>query len=309
MSNSAYLQNPEDKLQYGVPTATDVEIMRASSVVDHYLQRPKGCVWTPDATGQPVYMAGANPTITLTYIGTINPGTNVTINVANFVGQDDSLQFDVVILDRLGQTGIMEACVVTSSGPGQITFQTVVNTHVGSVGNPVTIDRGLVIEEERPLPGQRSVTRLAEWPIANLISGVGRYGYGRRSDQKLGYFYDVNLLSTLSAFGGPPIWNSFAVHSSSLNPSTGDLWVPAGLLLAYYTDIKVRYVGGWPQTSLPAEIKIATAELIQRSRDAPMGPMVRRFNTGKVTIERFADTIIDPDIKSLLRPYQANWMV
>lgn len=309
MSNSAYLQNTEDKLFYGVPTATDVEIMRASALVDHYLQRPKGCVWVPDSTGQPIYMAGANPLITYLYPGTISPGTNVTINLAKFVGQDDSLQYDVVILDRLGQTGTMEACVTTSSAAGTLSFQSVANTHVGSVGTPVTIERGLVIEEERALPGQRSVTRLAEWPIANVITGVGRYGYGRRSDQKLGYFYDVNLLSTLSAFGGPPTWNSFAVASSSLNPSTGDLWIPAGLLLAYYTDIKVRYVGGWPQASLPNEIKVATAELIQRMRDAPMGPMVRRFNTGKVTIERFADTIIDPDIKSLIRPYQANWMV
>jgi len=309
MSNSAYLQTPQEKEQYGVPTATDVEVMRASSLVDHYLQRPKGCVWTPDETGQPVYMAGANPTITYLYPGVINPGTQVMINLPNFVGQDDSLQFDVVIVDRLAQTGTMEACVVTSSGPGQLTFQTVVNAHNGNAGNPVTIERGLIIEEERPMPGQRSVTRLAEWPIANLLSGVGRYGYGRRSDQKLGYFYDVNLLSTLSAFGGPPIWNQFSVPSSSLNPSTGDLWVPAGLLLAYYTDVKVRYVGGWPQGSLPSEIKIATADLIKRMRDAPMGPMVRRFNTGKVTIERFADTIIDPDVKSLIRPYQANWMV
>lgn len=308
MANSQYLQNAEDKEFYGVPTATVVEIMRASAVVDHYLQRPKGCVWVPDSTGQPVYMAGANPLITYVYPGTISPGTNVTISLPNFVGQDDSLQFDVVILDRLTPS-LMEACVVTSSGPGQLTFQKVVNTHTGTAGTPVTIDRGLVIEEERPLPGQRSVTRLAEWPIANVISGAGRYGYGRRSDQKLGYFYDVNLLSTLSAFGGPPIWNSFAIPSSSLNPSTGDVWVPAGLLLAYYTDIKVRYVGGWPQQSLPNEIKVVTADLIKRIRDTPMGPMVRRFNTGKVTIERFADTVLDPDLKALIRPYQANWMV
>lgn len=308
MSNSAYLQNAEDKLFYGVPTATDVEVMRASALVDHYLQRPKGCVWVPDITGQPIYMAGANPTISYPYVGTIAPGTNVTISLPSFVGQDDSLQYDVVVLDRTSDT-LREACVVTSSGPGQLTFQTVVRTHTGTTQNPIMIDRGLVIEEERPLPGQRSVTRLAEWPIANLLSGVGRYGYGRRSDQKLGYFYDVNLLSTLSAFGGPPIWNSFAIPSSSLNPSTGDLWVPAGLLLAYYTDIKVRYVGGWPQASLPNEVKVVTAELIKRMRDAPMGPMVRRFNTGKVTIERFADTVIDPDMKSLIRPYQANWMV
>lgn len=307
MAASAYIQGAADQEFYGIPLATPVDIMRASSLIDHYLRRPKGCVWVADQTGQPIYMFGANPTITYTTAGTISPGASVVVTLPAFVGQDDSLVGDVLILDRLIPS-VAEACVVATCASGQVTLKNVQFTHNGAT-TPVTLDRGLVIDEEHPLPGQRSITRLAEWPIANVLGALGRYSYGRRSDQKLGYFYDVNLLSTLSAFGGPPTWNAFSIPSSSLNPSTGDLWVPAGLLLAYYTDIKARYVGGWPQTSLPTEIKLATAALVKSIHNAPMGPLVRRFNTGKISIERFSDTVIDEDIKGLLRPYQANWFV
>lgn len=306
MAASAYIKTAAEKEEYGIPLATPVEIMRASSLVDHYLRRPKGCVWTADSVGKPAYMAGATASLTYTSYDLIVPGDTVTVQVEEYVGQDDSLVSDILVLDRLKATS--EACVVLNSAPGEITFRTVEKTHDGTT-TPFTLERGLVVEEEKPLPGQRSVTRLSEWPIANILSAVGRYGYGRRSDQKVGYSNDVNLLSTMSAFGGPPTWNPFSIPASSLNPTTGDFWVPAGLLLAYYTDIKARYVGGWPENGLPPEIKIATATLVERIRDAPFGPTVRRFNTGKISIERFADSLIDPDTKTMLRPFMANWMI
>lgn len=306
MPASAYIQGAAEQETFGIAKATPVEIMRASSLVDHYLRRPKGAVWMPDATGQPIYMAGANPTITYSCSQLIEPGSSVVVPIGTFIQKDDSLIGEVLILDRLTPS-LVEACVIQSISPGQVTLGGVVNTHDGTT-TPFLLERGMLVEEEKPLPSQRSITRLSEWPIANILSTLGRYGYGRRTDQSQGYMYDINLLSTLSAFGGPPAWTPVAVPATSLNPTTGEMWVPAGLLLSYYTDIKTRYVGGWPQASLPNEIKMATAILVERIQDAPMGPLVRRFSTGKVTIERFADTVIDQDTKTMLRPYMSNWM-
>lgn len=307
MPASAYLANSADYEMYGVPLTSQSHVLRASLLIDHYLRRPEGCVWVPDANGQPCYMAAKVPSLTYTTAGTISPGTSVVVSLPAYVGDNDSLIGEVVVLDRL-VPAVTEACIVQAQTTGQITLTSVQFTHTGST-TPVTLEFGMSISEELTMPNQRSVTRLSEWPIAKLMSGIGRYGYGRRTDQMLGYFYDANLIATLSAFGGPPAWVPFFTPASSLNPETGDLWVPAGTLLAYYTDVKIRYLGGWSAATLPPQIKVATASIVDAMSAAPMGPQIRRFNAGKTQIERFADTVLDPDVKSMLRPYMANWMI
>lgn len=304
---SCYLATTAEYETYGVPFTSPAQVARASLLVDHYLRRPEGCVYGLDANGQPAYMIAKAPSLVYTTDSIIPVGKNVVVLLPGYVGDSDSLIGETVVLDRL-LPSITETCIVQSVIAGQITLANVQFPHVGTT-TPVVLEFGMSVLEELSLPNQRSIARLSEWPIAQLQSGLGRYGYGRRLDQTLGYFYDANLIATLSAFGGPPAWVPFFVPASSLNPQTGDLWVPAGTLLAYYTDIKVRYVGGWSQASLPPQIKIATATIIDALSAAPMGPQIRRFNAGKTQIERFADTVLDSDIKSMLRPYMANWMI
>jgi len=307
MVASCYLTSSADYEEYGVPLAARGQVMRASLLIDHYLRRPEGCVWVPDANGQPAYMAAKAPSITYTSNAIISPGTSVVVPLPSYVGDSDSLIGDVVVLDRT-LPSVVEACVVQAQKTGQITLTNVQFTHTGTA-TPVTLEFGMTVDEELTMPNQRSVTRLSQWPVAKLMSGIGRYGYGRRTDQMLGYFYDANLLSTLSAFGGPPAWTPFFTPASSLNPNTGDLWVPAGTLLAYYTDVKMRYNAGWQANNLPAQIKVACAAIVDALGAAPMGPQIRRFNAGKTQIERFAESVLDPDIKTMLRPFMANWMI
>lgn len=304
---SCYLPTTADYETFGVPFTGPAQVTRASLLVDHYLRRPEGCVYGVDAFGQPAYMVAKPPSVVYTTTSIIPVGTNVVVSLPGLISDSDSLIGETVVLDRL-LPSVTEACIVQRVAAGQITLTNVQTPHIGTT-TPVTLEFGMSILEELTMPSQRSIARLSEWPIAQLQSGLGRYGYGRRLDQTLGYFYDANLLATVSAFGGPPAWVPFSVPASSLNPSTGDLWVPSGTLLAYYTDIKVRYIGGWSVTGLPPAIKIATAAIVNALGAAPMGPQIRRFNAGKTQIERFADTVMDPDIKSMLRPYMANWMI
>lgn len=301
MVASAYLTGPADYEQYGVPLASPAKVLHASLLIDHYLSRPFGLIWMPDANGQPAYMLAATPSLVYSSSTPILAGTNVVVSLPNYVGDNDSLIGEVVILDRL-VSGATEACVVQAVQAGQVTLTTVQFDHTAL---PVTLEFGLGVTEEHAMPAARSVTRLAQWPIVKLFSGIGRYGYGRRLDQEMGSFYDMNLLSTLSAFGGPPIWVPFSVPASSLNPGTGDVWVPAGTLLAYYTDVKMRYVGGWSQTTLPWQIKAACGRIVEAMEAAPLGPQIRKFNAGKTSIERFSETVLDRDIKRMLGEYMA----
>lgn len=307
MTASNYLVGPAEYETYGVSLASGTNVMRASLLVDHYLRRPEGCVYATDANGRPCYMVAMAPTMTYTFSGALAPGANVVVPLPGYVSDSDALVGDIVVVDRLIPSAV-EACIIQSVGAGQVTLTNVQFAHTGT-STPVTLEFGLSITDELTMPSQRSRARLSQWPIARVLSGLGRYGYGRRTDQSAGYFYDANLIATVAAFGGPPAWLPFSVPSSSLNPSTGDIWVPAGTLLAYYTDIKMRYIGGWSATALPSQIKVATAAIVDAMSAAPMGPQIRRFNAGKTNIERFADTVMDPDIKMMLRPYMANWMI
>lgn len=307
MVASVYLLDSGEYETYGVPLCRPDQVLRASLLIDHYLRRPEGCVWMPDANGQPCYMSTTVPSLSYVSTTPISPGLSVVVPLPNYIGDNDSLIGECVVLDRLNPL-LVESCVVSGVQAGQVTLTNVQFSHPATP-LPVSIEFGMAVTEEKSLPSERAITRLAQWPVAQLLSGIGRYSYGRRNQQELGYFYDVNLLSTMAAFGGPPAWTSFTVPASSLNPNSGDLWVPAGLLLSYYTEVKIRYVAGWSATGLPPAIKIACGMIVSALQAAPMGPQIRRFGAGKLTTERFADTVLDGDIRSMLRPYMAAGMV
>jgi hypothetical protein len=79
------------------------------------------------------------------------------------------------------------------------------------------------------MPNKRSVARVAKWPIINVVSLLGRYAYGRRSDQVGGLYQEMNLLASVQTFGGPPQWIPINVTQSSWSDQNGDIWVPAGM--------------------------------------------------------------------------------
>lgn len=299
MPASAYLTGA-DLETYGVPSASPATVMRASILIDNYLKRPDGLLWMPDTTGAPAYMASRDPLLTLTSAAAIPAGKAIAVTIPGFV-PDETIIGEAVVLDRINDS-LIETCWVQSFSGNTVTLNTVALSHPG----PVTIDIGMTITDESLQPGSRSLVQLGQWPIAKIISGVGRYGYGRRSDQMMGSFDDINMLSMLASFGGPPAWETFEVQASSVSQRDGFVWIPSGILLSYFTDVKLRYIAGWQASALPAPIKLACAMLAQAIMDQGMGPNVRRFNTGKVDIQKFSATVLDDDVKSILRPYRAT---
>lgn len=295
-----YIQ-PQEFGAYGLMGVPERYVERACAIVDVLLKRPEGALWAPDYAGWPCYMSRLAPRLTLTVSGPIPAGTAVSVTVPGMLDNDsDSLIGDVAILDR-ANANLVEAVAVQSATPGTITLYTVQNDHPG----PVTLDFGLVITEERSLPNQRSVTRVAKWPIGRLHSGVGRYGYGRRSDQMLGYFDDVNLLSMFQSFGGPPKWEFFETQASSINPDTGEVWVPAGVLLAYFTDVKLRYVAGWQASAVPQPLKEAVAAIALAVQNNQLPSNILSYRAGDTAVTRAVMSILDDDTIRLLLPFKA----
>ncbi|MBB3258215.1 hypothetical protein F4827_003083 [Paraburkholderia bannensis] len=307
---SSYLTS-DDFSTYGLPSSTTTgQVTQASTLIDLYLKRPEGLVWSPDGTGAPGWMSALSPSITYQCAGPISPGQNVTVELTGGVASINV--GDVLILDR-ANAGIAEPVAVVSFGNGlqsiagvtppvQVTLQNVVFEHPG----PCTLDAGMVLKQHKFMPDGRPVTNLAYTPIARLLAGQGRYGYGRRGASSRYQVDEFNLLASLSHFGGPPVWEFFPMVNTGVDSETGQIWVPAGVMLAYYSEINLWYLAGYPASGIPAAIKMACANVIQAQASVPQLGAVKSYKAGDTALERFAATLLDDDTKAMLAPFRAK---
>ena len=285
---------------YGITDATAPQVEAASRTINGYLARPEGLIWNPDANGMPAWMAGLTPNISYAAPSGISPGANVQVTIPNAQFAFQTVG-EVVILDR-ANAGLAEACVVLSATGTTLTLQSVQFSH----GSGVTVDFGLTIMDERPLPYNRPITRTSRTPVARVLAGFGRYGYGRRGQQAAGVEFIPALLSIVQGVGGPPLWVPFDVTAVDVNMNTGELWVPAGLLLAYFSDVRLRYVAGWSLQTLPLSVKQATANIVRGMIDTPYSANNKMLKSGDAAMQRFNASILDDDTKALLEPYKAR---
>ena len=292
----SYLSAADALANYGV-TANAAQLASAGAVLDAFLKRPEGLLWAPDANGAPCYMAGLQPTTSLTLVSALAPGVNVSATVTGWVTPD--LVSEVLVADR-ANAGSTEALTVTGVMGQVVTFATVGMTHAAGA----KLDAGLLIKEERALPAKRPVMMLSRPPAVRVLAAQGRYGFGRRSQQATGLYDDVGLVATLQQFG-PFLWQGIDVSQISLSPTTGELWVPAGLYLATYTDVRVSYIAGF-QTP-PAPIATACARIADTLTQFPeLTGGVKSVAAGGTKLERFTDQALDADTRNMLAPFMAR---
>lgn len=295
---------------FGLPSSTTAaQVNQASRLIDTYCKRKQGFLWVADATGRPGYQAVLKPEMTYSSPNAISPGLNVAVQISTIPLTLDMLGH-VLIIDRATPLKT-EACViaaVNSPTTGWVQFYQVSFAHDAAVN----LEDGMTIFEERYMASERAIARVAQWPVARLLSGMGRTGYGRRSDQAMGLFSDVALIATGNVYGGPALWQPFDPTQTSINPMTGEMWIPASILLTYYTDVRLWYCAGWQFSGLPDAIKWATAQTVltmQENAGTPMvSGMVKKVQAGDTTIEKWADKVFDAQTLSLLQPYIANLM-
>lgn len=298
---STYLQSA-DYAAFGVPNATSAQVEQASTLIDGYLQRTAGLIYVPDAFGQPCYMQAMAPELEITSGASFAPGTGVTVPATGALAM---LQVgDCVVLDRQN-TSLVEATQVTSinTSAGTLTFGTVQNAHA----NACTIETGLLITEELYVPKGRSEVMLSNAPVARVVGGTGRYGYGRRGDAANYDMDNFNLLASLNKFGGPPAWEIWPSNTAAgIDAATGQLWVPAGIMLAYYSEVKIRYVAGFQYSNLPSTIKMACAQLINALVGSPILGMgnIQSYKAGDTAIAQFSASLMNDDIKAMLQPWR-----
>lgn len=309
MPASAYLQSG-DLATFGVGSATAAQIAQASTLIDGYLRRPAGLLYVPDANGNPCYMSALDPEATLVAGAAFGPGNAIVVPVTGPIG---ALQVgDCVVLDK-ANAGAVEVVQVSSIDLANKTVtlgSTAANQPQGvqfAHASGCTLHTGLVITERKYVPKNRSEVTLSYPPIMRIIGGTGRYGYGRRGDAAAYSTDNFNLLAAMSKFGGPPAWEIWPANTAAgVEPYTGQLWVPAGILLAYYSEVRVRYVAGFQYANLPAEVKMACAQIITAMTQNPQLGNVKNMKAGDTAIEQFTSSMFSDDVKGMLEPYRAR---
>ncbi|MGZ3307269.1 MAG: hypothetical protein ACXU85_01790 [Xanthobacteraceae bacterium] len=296
-----YLQG-DDLIAFGVQNATTQQVSSASVLIDAYVKRPEGLLYAPDVNGNPCYMTGMSPESAFTSPNAITPGSNVVVTVNGPLAIVEPGK--VLILDRANASVVEPVLVVTVAG-NQVTLANVHFSHDAGV----LLEGGLVITEEKYMPQDRPITNVAQTPVMRLMAGQGRYGYGRRGRVNIGSMDDFNLLATMSHFGGPPAWESFDVLHAGFDPRSGKVWVPSGVMLAYFSEVRLQYVAGFTYATLPPAVKQACANIISAQAMFPMlNGNIKAFQAGESKAQRFADTMLDSDTKQLLMPYCARVM-
>jgi hypothetical protein len=302
---SVYLQ-PGEYAAYGAPSNTTAgQVSQASVLIDAHLKRLEGLVWSPDSAGNPAWMTALTPRLSLTAPGAIAPGSNVVVPVTG--GIQSIAIGDALILDR-SNNGASEVVVVggMTTSPATVTLVSVVNAH--SVG--ALLDQGMVLKQHLFMPQDRPVKNLAYTPVVRLLSGQGRYAYGRRGDSSRYMVDEFNLLASLTAFGGPPAWEFFPLQNTGIDPETGQIWVPAGVMLAYYSEVNIWYVAGFAQANIPDAVKFACAQLITAAAGYPeLQGNVKSFRAGDTQIQKFSASLLSDDSKRQLDPFRAKLFV
>lgn len=154
---------------------------------------------------------------------------------------------------------------------------------------------------------QANTITTATGVLSPVISAKGRYGYGRRADSALypDATYGMNLLQVASYFGGPPTFTDIDVSSIDFDTRTGELWIPAGIYLAQYTEIEISYNGGYDPRNMPRAIKFATAGIVKNAIAKVTTGVKSIQGAGKISI-LMEDHLIDETIERFLMNYKVT---
>jgi hypothetical protein len=125
-----------------------------------------------------------------------------------------------------------------------------------------------------------------------------RYGRPRRGET-LDLFRDEVAL----AFGVPGSWNELDPTSVDVNLTAAELTFPANFLGLNYNEAEVTYTSGL--SVIPPSVKAACAQIVKNIQAMPaMNVKSNRVDT--MQMEYFSSSLLDEQVRMLLRPYIAE---
>jgi hypothetical protein len=159
------------------------------------------------------------------------------------------------------------------------------------------------VERLRVRSGSDSVA-LTYLPLAGpdakstIVSLRARYGRPRHGE--LGDVFREQIASTFTVSGS---WSNLNVDDAAIDFSSGVIALPGNFLGLSYNEIEATYLAGF--SVVPAAVKVACAQIVRNAQATPaMNVKASRMDT--MQMQYFSSSLLDEQVKLLLRPYVAQ---
>ena len=144
--------------------------------------------------------------------------------------------------------------------------------------------------------------RLSYGPVVSVDSARARFDVRRLRDR-----WDVQdgmmPFEVQAMFCTPGTWTALDVTTLDVDAAAGEVKLPLNLLGARYSDVEVTYTAGL--AVVPAAVKVACAQIVKNAQATP-GLNVKQSRVDTMHMEYFSDSLLDSQVKALLRPYVAE---
>lgn len=158
--------------------------------------------------------------------------------------------------------------------------------------------------ERLRLSSGTQTARLSYGPVndAALQTVRVRYARGRRGEFDLSTQNALGL-EIATAFGLPGTWSILDPASVDLYTGARELCFRPTLLGLAYNEAEVTYTAGF--VTVPDQVKLACAQLVRNAQSTP-ALNVKSSRLDTMQLQYFGPTLIDDNIRMLLKPYVAE---
>ena len=156
---------------------------------------------------------------------------------------------------------------------------------------------------ERVRVGRAGGLRLSYAPLVSVDAVRARFGAGD------GFGGERTLLGAMfggvaaAVFCSPAAWTVVDASLCDVCMSTGEVAMPPNLLGVPYSEVEVTYTAGF--AAVPAAVKVACAQVVKNAQATP-GLNVKSSRMDTLATEYFSDSLLDVQVRELLRPYVAE---
>ena len=162
------------------------------------------------------------------------------------------------------------------------------------------------VERMRIVSGSQTVL-LSYRPLAAiapattpLVSVTARYARPRRGEMMEPAYEQIAWIFSL-----PGTWTTVNVANVDFDPVTGELTFPLNVLGLPFNEVEVTYTAGL--TTVPENVKVACAQIVRNAQATP-ALNVQKSRMDTMQMQYFSDSLLDSQVKALLRPYIAYRM-
>ena len=106
-------------------------------------------------------------------------------------------------------------------------------------------------------------------------------------------------------FGLPGQWVTLDATTVTVDAVSRELRLPFNIVGMPYSEVEVTYTAGL--TAAPARVKVACAQIVKNAQSTP-GLNVKSSKMDTLQTQYFSDSLLDAQVRGLLRPFVVERM-